>query len=127
MEKSPEGISTEFSGEDWQINSSPFPKISKFTYDIGKSSLRNDSPSGRRPQDVGVDNRYMETSSGEAIEVLILNFCLGRVQHFSDHLGHFGSDNRFHKQTLDPQCMSVLFVDPFTKTGADNDRYFPPD
>jgi len=35
MEKSPEGISTEFSGEDWQINSSPFPKISKFTYDIG--------------------------------------------------------------------------------------------
>jgi hypothetical protein len=32
---SSEGISTKFSGEGWQSNSSPFSKISKFTYDIG--------------------------------------------------------------------------------------------
>ena len=60
MEKPHEGISTEFSDEDWQINSSPFPKISKFTYDIGNPESDDDWPSTGRPQDVGVDSHVQE-------------------------------------------------------------------
>jgi|FLOH01.1.fsa_nt_gi hypothetical protein len=43
-----------------------------------------------------LDNRCMENASGDAIEVLIVNLCLGRVQHFSHCLSHFRFTGWFH-------------------------------
>jgi hypothetical protein len=94
MEKPHEGISTEFSDEDWQINSSPFPKISKFTYDIVIFTPKRPKPSKAARSIL----HYFTSKIKQMLHVKIPSG-VGRNNRISDTISH-------------PKSLSIFVIIP---------------